>query len=181
MCSCIGLGTRWTGGGHCGCHGSDPRCPSYRPAMPSHCRRPWNTSPSCSRNGARCRRKPGGCGRRLRSSTPLSCEAGSVGPRAGASSSQVCVTEAGGVLCGLVTNSHLSVVALWAFVILLLLRPSPLCLGGPLGWPCALGAPGSSFTVSRSAFPLILPVVPAPASSCSLPRESLSPGTSLIT
>lgn len=44
-----------------------------------------------------------------------------------------------------------------------------------------LGAPGSSFTASRSERPLIPPVVPAPASSCSLPQESPSPGTSSIT
>ena len=49
-------------------------CPFCRPVTPSHCRRPWSTSPSCSRREARCRRRPGGCGRRSRSSMPPSCE-----------------------------------------------------------------------------------------------------------
>lgn len=46
----------------------------HRPATLSHCRRPWSTSPNCSRSGCRCKRRPGGCGRRSRSLTPPSCE-----------------------------------------------------------------------------------------------------------
>lgn len=158
---CGGRGRGWVGqdrqDGHLGAPGvlraltQRPR----RPATPSRCRRLWSTSPSCSRSAVRCRRRPGGFARRSRSSTPPSCEAGPGGGVGGAAHPARMAGREGG---GLAEAPLLGTAAL-------VLPPT---LGLPAGPPAPPSSPP-------------LPVVSAPASSCSLPRASPSPGASLIT
>lgn len=128
-----------------------PESPAFcRPATPSHCRRPWSTSPNCSKSGARCRRRPGGCGTRLRSSTPPSCEA-----RAGRSASRIHVTGAVGPFVVFVADGASPT----AFSLLSSAhRPVLVPGGGPAaGQPCPPGAQGphllpAAFRASPDSF-----------------------------